>query len=263
MDERRPPDGGARRVDLVTCERVGEILSSRPAVIIPLGGCEPFGGACAMGVETLCAEGVSRKLSERCGVLYAPAIPFGCSTPFISFPGAFGVKPRTFVNMLCEIAGAYVFQGARRVFAVSAAPFNRAPALEAFRRVEAKHGGVRAMLFDINEIAGAGGASGVDREDAALAAMAAYLSGGASRVGAGENGETGGRVNKTMGRKVGIGEYVTWRKRGADPQKLRKLFPGGSLLLDGGGEADVSLERGKEIFERVVGAIQGEISQNL
>jgi hypothetical protein len=261
--------GDAYRVELLTPARVGEFLRARPAVILPLGGCEPFGGAAALGVEALCAGGVSRELSERCRILSAPVIPFGCSTPFISFPGAFGVKPRTFVNMLCEFAGAYIFQGATRVLAVSAAPFNRAPALEAFKRVEAKHGGVRAMLFDINRIAGGADAvarvvpgnpdTRVDREDAALLAMAAYLSGGApdaSAVG------VRGRVNERG--NAGVDEYIRWRKRGADPQKLRKLFPNGLLLpKDGGGEIDVSPERGKEVFERVVGVIEAEINQNL
>jgi creatinine amidohydrolase/Fe(II)-dependent formamide hydrolase-like protein len=247
--------GESYRVDLLPAARAGEILRARPAVIFPLGACEPFGGAGAMGTPTVCAEGIAAELSARCRILRAPAVPFGCSTPFISFPGAFGVKPRVFVNMLCEIAGAHIFQGAKRIFAVSAAAFNREPALEAFKRIEAKHRGVRAMLFDINKIAGGTGAR-IDREDAALMAMAACLGAAAPRIDDGIN-------NGNSGRGAGIDEYIKWKKRGADPQKLRKLFPDGLLLPKGAAPIDVTPEKGKGIFEFVVGAIQDEIDKNL
>jgi creatinine amidohydrolase/Fe(II)-dependent formamide hydrolase-like protein len=260
-------EGGAFRVDWLDYARVGGVLAARPAVILPLGGCEPFGAAGTLGVETLCADGLSGELSRRCGILRAPALPFGCSAPFMAFPGAAGVKPRTFVNMLCELIGAYVFQGARRVFLVSAAPFNRAPGLEAAKRAEAKHGGVLVTLFDINaivdEIDGVDGDCRVtDRADAALLAMAACLAGaGPGRI------EVDGRgIDAARGKRAGAAQYRAWKKRGADPQKLRKLFPDGLLLPAdgaGAGAADISPERGKELFERLAEFMQARVEEAL
>jgi creatinine amidohydrolase/Fe(II)-dependent formamide hydrolase-like protein len=248
------------RIERLTYEQARECVSAAPAVILPLGGCEPFGGVGAMGAETLCADGISQELSVRCRILSAPAIPFGCSTPFISFTGAFGVKPRTFVNMLCEIIRAYVFQGAARVFLISAAPFNKEPAIEAVKRIEGKHHNVKVISFDINALVSVGNAvSDIDRNDAALLSMAAYL----SWNGTDSSGGVCRNFQHTSGiaerKRAGIDKYRTWKKRGADPQKLRKLFPDGLLLPPDNEMLDVSPRRGKELFDCVVESIQKRI----
>jgi len=236
----------AYRIELLTHSRIKELLTARPAVILPLGGCEPLGAAGRIGIETLCAERVADELSVRCRTVRAPALPFACSAPFMSFHGAAGVKPRTMVNMLCEIIHAYILQGAERVFLINAAPFNKAPAAEAVKRTEAKYGGVKVLLFDINTIAG--NDNGIDRSDAALLAMAAYLDPESVNI---------DNINRRKG--VSIDQYRTWKKRGADPQKLRKLFPEGLLLTDNEALTGITPERGKELFDRVVGVIEEQI----
>ncbi|GBU22184.1 hypothetical protein R80B4_02089 [Fibrobacteres bacterium R8-0-B4] len=239
----------AYRVDLLTHGQARERLAERPAVILPLGGCEPFGGAGPVGIETLCAERVADELSIRGGILRTPAMPFGCSAPFMSFPGATGVKPRTMVNLLCEIIHAYVLQGVTRIFLVSAAPFNKKPAEEAVKRIEAKYGGVKVLFFDINTIAGID--NGIDRADAALLSLAAYLAPERINIG----------INTDKRKSVTADQYKTWKKRGADPQKLRKLFPDGLLLLDNDESINITPERGKELFDRIVSVIQEEIEK--
>jgi len=273
----------AYRVDLLTHGQAFERLAARPAVILPLGGCEPFGGAGPIGVETLCAARISDELSVRCRVLAAPPLPFGCSTPFISFHGASGVKPRTFINMLCDIIHAYALQGAARVFLVNAAPFNKTPALEAAKRIEKKYGGVKVFVFDVNTLAGTvnntGGVDNVnavnnsrnnkdntdyraDRADAALLAIAAYLGQEPVNVDTSVIDKSG--INPTGRKSVTADQYRAWKKRGADPQKLRKLFPEGLLLpSDGGGLIDITPQRGKELFDRVAGFMQERIEDAL
>jgi creatinine amidohydrolase/Fe(II)-dependent formamide hydrolase-like protein len=256
----------AYRVDLLTHGQVCGRLADRPGLILPLGGCEPFGGAGPIGLETLCVDRISGELSKRCRLLYAPALPFGCSTPFMSFPGAAGLKPRTMVNMLCEIIHAYVLQGAARLFLINAAPFNAAPAVEAAKRIEAKYGGVKVFVFDINTIINTDNEDvstplnrRVDRADAALLAMAAYLGINVDTSIANASG-----IN-TNRKSAGIDQYRTWKKRGADPQKLRKLFPDGLLLpCDNDAAAmDITPERGKELFDRVAESIRKQIEEAL
>ena len=244
----------AYRADLLTHGQARERLAERPAVILPLGGCEPFGAVGRIGIETLCADRIAGELSVRCRLICVPALPFGCSTPFISFPAAAGVKPRTMVNLLCEIIHAYVLQGVKQVFIVNAAPFNSQPATEAAKRIEAKYKGVKVSLFDVNTIVGGVSTSlnpRIDRADTALLSMAAYLDQEHSI-------DTSG-INSNRRKYVTADQYRTWKKRGADPQKLRKLFPDGLLLLDSNESIDITPEHGKELFDRVVSVIQEQI----
>jgi len=231
------------RVDHLTFGQVSELLAARPSVILPLGGCEPFGDIGPIGIETLCVERIAAEVSTKCDILVAPTLPFGCSTPFISFPGAAGLKPRTFTNMLFEIMHAYVLQGTKNIFLISAAPFNEAPALEAVGRINKKYNGINAVLFDINTIIRTNVDHNTDRADMALLSMAAYLEPA--------NINTSGiNINR---KSVTPDQYRTWKKRGADPQKLRKLFPDG--LLQDLSTTEITPERGKEIFDRVVESI--------
>jgi creatinine amidohydrolase/Fe(II)-dependent formamide hydrolase-like protein len=189
-------------------------------------------------MQSLCAKGVADSLSERFGVLTSALIPYGCSTPFISFAGAAGVKPRTFINMLCEILHGYIFQGICKIFAVNAVTFNAEPAAEALRRLEAKYSHVKCVLFNID-----GGAmkSGVDRNDELILSLAAYLDPYMFKK--------EGALPQIQSRNVSEAEYRSWRKRGRDPQKLAALFPQGTFLAS---DAQLSAEQGKLYFERIV-----------
>jgi len=248
------------RVDLLTSGQVAEHLAERPAVILPLGGSEPFGGIGGIGVETLCAERIANELSTRCRILSAPTLPYGCSTPFMAFPGAAGVKPRTFINLLCEIIHSYILQGAKRIFLINAAPFNKTPAAEAAKRIEKKYAGAKIFLFNLNELVygadGADNADRIDRADAALLAIARYL----------KHEPANFDTSSIKSARVTPNQYRAWRKRGADPQKLRKLFPDGLLLPqpdDGAPIIDITPERGKELFDRAVTSIQEQIALTL
>jgi creatinine amidohydrolase/Fe(II)-dependent formamide hydrolase-like protein len=229
-------------IGLLTHGQVRRFIDGRPAIIIPLGGCEPFGAVGAMGVESVCAAGVAGELSGRCRVLAAPVVPFGCSTPFISFPGAAGIKPRTFINMLCEVIRAYIFQGFSQIILISAAPFNNEPAGEVLKRMDAKYPNIKIGYYDINKILDKD--KWVDRDDALLLSLYAYL-----------------RPDQPIHPQITIrqdmkDQYRTWKKRGRDPEKLKKLFRDGLLMIE---NEEISPERGRDYFERIVEIIYKEI----
>jgi len=138
------------RLERLTCLQVKQRINECGAVIVPLGGCEPFGDAGTLGTESVRVLEVAEELSKRCGVLAAPLIPFACSTPFMAFAGAVGVKPRTFVNMLCDILRGYVFQGVNKIFLINAATFNKEPIDEAVRRLAKKYPRVKVVPYNIN-----------------------------------------------------------------------------------------------------------------
>jgi creatinine amidohydrolase/Fe(II)-dependent formamide hydrolase-like protein len=185
----------------------------------------------------------------------APLIPFGCSTPFISFPGAAGVKPRTFVNMLCEILHAYVFQGVNRIFLVSTAPFNRAPAAEALRRMEIKYRGIKTAFFDINTLLRDNVGVDFDRDDGLILSILSYIR-------QKQPDDAGGRVNGDIcgaarPRPPAAAQYKTWKKRGKDPQKFKAICPDGLILSPD--NDDISAERGRDCFNRITGIIHEKI----
>jgi hypothetical protein len=137
-------------LERLTHSQANQRIEERPAIIVPLGGCEPFGDEEALGAESARVSEIAGELSKRCGVLVAPLVPFACSAPFMAFAGAVGVKPRTFVNMLCEILHGYIFQGANRFFLINAAMFNMEPIDETARRLENKYPQVRVVSYNIN-----------------------------------------------------------------------------------------------------------------
>jgi len=250
-------------------------IDERPALIVPLGGCEPFGRIGALGAESVCAAAIAKELALRCHILTAPVVPFGCSTPFIGFTGAAGLKPRTFINMLCDILHAYIFQGIEKIFLLSAAPFNAKPAAEAVKRLKSAYPQATVLLFNINTVlakeikngreSGGGinvntdsgsrkkdkdAAFGFDRDDALLLSIYAYL-----------RQEAFDGVDSIIPKNVDEDRYRTWKKRGMDPQKLRKLFPDGLLPPpDADINSAVSIQRGVECFTRIVETLQKEIN---
>jgi hypothetical protein len=259
---------GVCELERLTYVRARQLIDECPAIIVPLGGCEPFGGIGGLGIESYCAAGIAKELSLRCRVLTTPVIPFGCSTPFIGFAGAAGLKPRTFINMLCDILRAYIFQGVEKIFLVNAAPFSREPAAEAAKRLMSAHLRVTALLFDINtvlrgDIKGGGGDGGkshindkntcFDRDDALLLSIYAYL-----------RQQKFDGIDQVVKKNIRQEQYRTWKKRGADPQKLRKLFPNGLLLQpDVDINSAINSERGEENFRRIIELLQKEIDNIL
>jgi hypothetical protein len=160
--------------------------------------------------------------------------------------------------MLCDILRAYIFQGVEKIFLVNAAPFSVGPAAEAAKRLMSAHPRVTVSLFDINtvlsgDVEGGGGGGGFDRDDALLLSIYAYLR--QEKIDVTDNAVT---------KKVREEQYRTWKKRGMDPQKLRKLFPGGLLLPQGVDiNSAINSERGGENFQRIVELLRKEINDIL
>jgi len=247
--------------------QVSRRIERCPAVIVPLGGCEPFGGAGELWTESECVLEISRELSRRTQVLMAPMIPFGCSTPFISFSGAVGVKPRTFVNMLCEILHGYVFQGISRIFLVSAAPFNREPAGEVLRRMGVKYPGIKTLFFDVNTILRDDKGVDFDRDDGLMLSILSYIrqksanndmSCRGGNLPPAVNDNTSPAVDVINAKPIDAVQYKTWKRRGRDPQKFKAICPDGLLLSPNNN--DITAARGKEHFDAIITIIKEKIT---
>jgi creatinine amidohydrolase/Fe(II)-dependent formamide hydrolase-like protein len=81
---------------------VKEYLKSSDMVIIPLGSTEQHGPHLPLGTDYLAAIEISKKISQKTGVLIAPIISVGYSSYHSGFPGTLSLKPETMEQVLFE-----------------------------------------------------------------------------------------------------------------------------------------------------------------
>ncbi|MBN2036079.1 MAG: creatininase family protein [Chitinispirillaceae bacterium] len=209
-----------------TFPEVEREIERLPALILPLGGCEPFAQFGALGIASACARSIAEALAGRMHMLVAPLLSYGCSAPLMAFGGTAGVKPRTLANVLCEAVRMWYFQGFRLVIVVDGLFENREAVQQALQRLRRLHPGNEMLHFSlqheprIREFCGrhAPGAE-LYRSEHAMLSMASWIDPGLVRTVAGSADATAwsdpGRIR-------------TWRKRGADPQQYRKRAPNAS-----------------------------------
>lgn len=235
-------------------DEVDQIIENRPFLIVPLGGCEPFGCGAALGAESICCGELAHILSRRLDISSAPLLPFGCSVPFMSFGGSCGMRPRTLINLMLELLHCYIFQGFRNVFVINTVPFNREPLEEVKTRISKKYKDVKIGVFDLNsdsrlrKFTGMDQAESVfDRNERLFLSVLSHL---APELLEGRRGKNTGAASEK--------EYAKWRRRGRDPQKYRSLFPEGLVSTDMG---NFDPQQGKVLFEFVLDTAQTDIQK--
>jgi creatinine amidohydrolase/Fe(II)-dependent formamide hydrolase-like protein len=200
-----------------------------PAIILPLGGCEPYGELGALGVASACAEALGDALSSRLSVLLAPMLAYGCSTPYRAFEGSAGVKPRVLTNFLCETIRGWYHQGFKTVVIIDALGDNSEATALALRRLKNSHPDRHAVALSIQ------------RDERIRAFIGNHCSG--KELGRTEYGmlSMAAGFDPSLVRKLDTGSgagaqaplpdmerFQRWRKRGGDPEQFRKIFPGAS-----------------------------------
>jgi creatinine amidohydrolase/Fe(II)-dependent formamide hydrolase-like protein len=162
-------------------------------------------------------------LSEKLHILLAPALAFGCSTPYNAFGGTAGVTPRTLTNILCETIRQWYRQGFRTMVIIDGLYDNSEAVDLAARRLKCAHPAMKIILFSLQRderIRAFIGQYFHEKESGRAAygmlSLAAYIDPAMIREGA------------AVGPQQALPDterYRTWRKRGADPDQYRKLFP--------------------------------------
>jgi creatinine amidohydrolase/Fe(II)-dependent formamide hydrolase-like protein len=231
---------------LTYCE-VEQEIKRLPVLIVPLGGCEPWGRFGTFGVASACAEALANALSEKMRVLCAPMLGLGCSTPFMSFGGTAGVKPRTLTNSICETVRMWFFQGFTTIVAIDALSENSEAFELAKSRLKTSHPDHAVVLFSLQKdarvrafIAGHTPGQELGRTEYGMLSMAAWIDPGLVRETEKEN---------VLAIKTDAGRFRQWHKRGADPEQFRKLFPDGSSSNIAAG---FSADFGRVLFEYIL-----------
>lgn len=117
----------------LTWEEVRDSLGEHDALILPAGICEQHGTHLPLGTDTLTAEYVAERVSERTGVLIAPTLNYGVGLPCDHvFPGSTSVRAVSLRGIVSALARWWTRQGFRHILVLTAHgdPFH----LDALRR---------------------------------------------------------------------------------------------------------------------------------
>ena len=238
------------RLAELTFREIAAELKRCQGLILPLGGIEPLGEAGISGASAFCSKNIADALSDRCGVMVAPALEYGCSTAYKAFEGSAGLRSRTLSNILLELCGDWIFQGFKRIMLIDFSAYN-SEACEIFlKRINAgKH---VAQVFSVHSdrrirsyITELMPGDEYGRSEFALLSLLAFL--------------LPGFVSESERLKQKLPEmqvYRSWQKRGRDPQKFRKLFPMGSASQTA---FKFDADLGKEIFGYILTVLEKDL----
>lgn len=126
-----------------------DALSRNTPVVIPIAALEQHG--CHMPVFTdslLCGEVVRRattKLADR--VLFTPLMWLGNSEHHLDFPGTMSAAPRTYLDLLREMAENFLFHGFHRILFVNGHGGNTVPCSQAIFELRQKHRAEKNLLL--------------------------------------------------------------------------------------------------------------------
>jgi creatinine amidohydrolase len=99
----------------LTWEEAREAAEQNQLVILPTGATEAHGPHLPLDVDSHQVATVAECLAERVGALTAPALPYGYSTTWMTYPGTMTLSAETFEQVLVELVSSLVEHGFYRV----------------------------------------------------------------------------------------------------------------------------------------------------
>ena len=93
-------------------------LKKDDRVMLVLGQTEQH-GYLSLAIDTRIPVAIADAASQRSGVLVAPALNFGISPYFLSYPGTFSIRVSVYVEFVKDIVRSLYAQGFRRFLAVN------------------------------------------------------------------------------------------------------------------------------------------------
>ena len=143
---------GSSFMSEMTWEAFGRAVETDPVAVIPLGSTELEGPHLPLGVDTLVADGVARRLGGEPGIIIGPTLPMGYSKWFMPFPGTITLEAETLVRVLNEYTRSLMDHGLRRFVFLNAHRGNNACVESVARSLVADHP-VRVAMLSIWKLA--------------------------------------------------------------------------------------------------------------
>jgi creatinine amidohydrolase len=116
-------------LDELAWPEVRSAIERDPRIILPVGALEQHGPHLPLGTNTRIAARVSREVSQRLGILRAPAFAYGTTNGADPYAGAAGLRRKTLHRSVNELLGQWENDGIREFLIISAHRYE--PHLEA------------------------------------------------------------------------------------------------------------------------------------
>ena len=123
----------------MTWEEFRDEVDDAAVMVIPMGSTELEGSHLPLGVDTIVANGLARRLKGQEGVLIGPALPIGYSKWFMPFPGTISLETETLTKVLVEYCTSLISHGIRRIVFLNSHRGNKACIEAAARTLVSTH----------------------------------------------------------------------------------------------------------------------------
>ena len=223
-------------------------MSVKPALLLPVGGLEPVGPSCAVGIINEVTEFICSRLSDRCDILYAPLLSYAPTTAYRAFGGSIGIKKNIFESLIVNCVNDCAHWGIRTLFIFDGTFGAWGRLQDACSRIMKRRTNlvtVHAFNWQREKTIRSLIAQNIDgrelgRSEFGIMSLASYFKPFLVRP------LTDAKAGKdTLDEDV----HNRWKKRGEDPDKFRRLYPDCSTSYIAGG---VDAQFGKALLDMVL-----------
>jgi creatinine amidohydrolase len=118
-----------------------------PIVLVPIGVVEQHGPHLPLNEDSMVAEWVAERISERTGALVAPVLNYGYSPTFRGYPGTINLRSETLTAITYDILSELARHGLRRIVLVNNNGGNVGPCMAAAYEVRRDYGIVVGQVY--------------------------------------------------------------------------------------------------------------------
>ena len=131
--------GTRRQVAALTWREVeAQVAGGRRTAVLPLGSLEQHGPHLPLDTDTVIGDALAERVCARLEeALQLPALPLGCASEHLAFPGTLSLRPETLADVLADVLGSLRRHGFERVFVFSAHGGNVTPLRDALPALRA------------------------------------------------------------------------------------------------------------------------------
>jgi creatinine amidohydrolase len=145
----------AQQLDQLTWPEVtAEIERGRDTVVMAFGATEQHGPHMALATDRVLGEEMTRRVADALDAFAAPAVPFGCSSHHLAFPGTISLSDATFRGIVLDAVASLIQGGFKRIVLLPSHGGNFAPLAAALNELDAPDGVRIDAITDISVLAG-------------------------------------------------------------------------------------------------------------
>lgn len=124
---------------------VEQAISDLSLGILPIGSCEQHGPHLPLGTDTLLAEYLAEKISEKVPSVIFPSVEFGYSWVWKELPGTLTLSQEAFKQVVMECAESMIRMGFKRILLVNGHDSNKTALKYILRDLSEKYPTVKIL----------------------------------------------------------------------------------------------------------------------